>query len=519
MSTTSPTGATQTGYSYDEAGNTKTMGPTGSAQTFTYDVEGHVASATDAAGKVSTYIYDADGNRIITKDPTGETLTVGDLELFVPAGDTHAVGKRVYSHNGQPVAELDATTGLTWLLNDNQGTTYATVNAGNLAVSKRWQDPYGTTRGAAASTWPDKHGYLGGYQNTTGLTHLGARDYDPTQGRFTSVDPVLDAEKPQQLNGYAYGFGDPVSNPDPTGLEPLNSECVGSDMAACESYYYGNWDGPVLQRINLSAAIDWHWHSSALGALGELGLRESERYYHPHGASKSSWKDLVGVVANIAVFAGCEVVTAPETAGLSTVGCGALAGAVSGGAQAAVDGDNILAGIGEGGLLGLLEGLGGLAAKSIAAKAAGKVGDDTPGEMGSKPASDSAGAAVHHDPRPAMTDVNVGQKWGKHSKDYALNPSDPDARAWYVNRVKEVRSSQDEVRQGPWNPEGGGGYDYWFYRKGGDLVLTKGDGSFVTMFPMGEGEMVGGVMHLLADVNRVKTRLAVGEVSCAKVEK
>jgi RHS repeat-associated protein len=388
VSTTSPTGATQTGYSYDEAGNTKTMGPTGSAQTFTYDVEGHVASATDAAGKVSTYIYDADGNRIITKDPTGETLTVGDLELFVPAGDTHAVGKRVYSHNGQPVAELDATTGLTWLLNDNQGTTYATVNAGNLAVSKRWQDPYGTTRGAAASTWPDKHGYLGGYQNTTGLTHLGARDYDPTQGRFTSVDPVLDAKKPQQLNGYAYGFGDPVSNPDPTGLEPLNSECVGSDMAACESYYYGNWDGPVLQRINVTAAIDWHWHSAALGALGELGLRESERYYHPHGASKSSWKDLVGVVANIAVFAGCEVVTAPETAGLSTVGCGALAGAVGGGAQAAVDGDNILAGIGEGGLLGLLEGLGGLAAKGLAGKVAGKVGGDTPGEVGGEPAAD-----------------------------------------------------------------------------------------------------------------------------------
>jgi filamentous hemagglutinin len=62
-----------------------------------------------------------------------------------------------------------------------------------------------------------------------------------------------------------------------------------------------------------------------------------------------------------------------------------LAGGVSGGAQAAVDGDNILAGIGEGGLLGLLEGLGGLAAKGLAGKVAGKVGGDTPSEVVGEP--------------------------------------------------------------------------------------------------------------------------------------
>ncbi|MCU1681799.1 MAG: hypothetical protein JWQ81_2538 [Amycolatopsis sp.] len=51
-------------------------------------------------------------------------------------------------------------------------------------------------------------------------------------------------------------------------------------------------------------------------------------------------------------------------------------------------GDNILAGIGEGGLVGLLEGLGGLAVKGLAGKVAGKVGGDTPGEVSGRPAED-----------------------------------------------------------------------------------------------------------------------------------
>ncbi|MER7952437.1 polymorphic toxin-type HINT domain-containing protein [Streptomyces sp. NPDC096079] len=85
---------------------------------------------------------------------------------------------------------------------------------------------------------------------------------------------------------------------------------------------------------------------------------------------------------------------------------------------------------------------------------------------------------------PEMTGVNVGKKWGRHSKDYDLNPKDPAAREWYKNRAIEVRGAHDEVRQGPYNPDAGGGIDYWFYRQGNDLVITKGDGSFVTMFPL-----------------------------------
>ncbi|MGW6421023.1 polymorphic toxin-type HINT domain-containing protein, partial [Streptomyces sp. NPDC055055] len=54
----------------------------------------------------------------------------------------------------------------------------------------------------------------------TGLTHLGAREYDPAIGRFISVDPILDLNDPQQSQGYSYGNNNPVSFSDPTGLRP-----------------------------------------------------------------------------------------------------------------------------------------------------------------------------------------------------------------------------------------------------------------------------------------------------------
>ncbi|MEV6644325.1 polymorphic toxin-type HINT domain-containing protein [Amycolatopsis sp. NPDC051371] len=218
VTTDRASGPAQTDYTYTDTGSTETRGPAGSAQTFTYDAEGHVATAQEANGAASNYLYDADGKLLITKDPSGTTLSMGDMELFVPTGGFFASGTRFYSYNGQVIATRTSSSGLSWKLTDHHGTTYATVDAANLTVRKRWQDPYGADRGTPASTWPDKHGFLGGYQNTTGVTHIGARDYDPLTGRFMTADPVLDTSNPQALNAYSYGNNSPVSFSDPTGM-------------------------------------------------------------------------------------------------------------------------------------------------------------------------------------------------------------------------------------------------------------------------------------------------------------
>ncbi|WP_213456607.1 RHS repeat domain-containing protein, partial [Rhizomonospora bruguierae] len=80
--------------------------------------------------------------------------------------------------------------------------------------------PFGAARGATSGAWPNAmdKGFVGGTKDNTGLTHLGAREYDPTIGRFISVDPIQDLADPQQWNGYAYANNSPVTSSDPSGL-------------------------------------------------------------------------------------------------------------------------------------------------------------------------------------------------------------------------------------------------------------------------------------------------------------
>lgn len=218
-------------YTYDQTGNTLTR-PGGTAgQNLTWDSENHLASVTDSTGATS-YLYDADGNRLIRRDPTGATLYLPDgTEIRKPTSGA-ATGTRYYTHGGARIA-MRTASGVTWLAGDHHNTSEATVSNTDLNVSRRRTLPFGTERGTATSIWPttmDK-GFVGGTKDNTGLTHLGAREYDPAVGRFISVDPLQDLTDPQQWNGYAYANNDPTNSSDPTGLIP-------DDCAKFDCYGY-----------------------------------------------------------------------------------------------------------------------------------------------------------------------------------------------------------------------------------------------------------------------------------------
>lgn len=55
------------------------------------------------------------------------------------------------------------------------------------------------------------------------------------------------------------------------------------------------------------------------------------------------------------------------------------------------------------------------------------------------------------------------------------------AREFIRLEILNIHANADEVRQGSWHPEGGGGADYCFFRKGPDVVVTDGSGNFVTI--------------------------------------
>jgi RHS repeat-associated protein len=141
------------------------------------------------------------------------------MEFRVPKGTTQASGTRYYSFNGETVAQRTGS-GVTWLAADVQGTSQIAVTANDTqAVTRRRMTPYGEPRGKNP-TWVNPKGFVGGDHDPTGLTHLGAREYDSGTGRFISVDPLQDLADPQQWNAYGYANNSPVTLTDPDGLEP-----------------------------------------------------------------------------------------------------------------------------------------------------------------------------------------------------------------------------------------------------------------------------------------------------------
>ncbi|SDY69880.1 RHS repeat-associated core domain-containing protein [Micromonospora pattaloongensis] len=215
------TGTRTLDWSFQAGGFTasRPLGSGAARQSMTWDPEGHVATQQDASGTTS-YVYDADGNRLLRRDPTGRTLYLPGQELrYTTSGGTKSC-TRYYSHGDQLVATR-TTAGVTWLSSDHQNTVAVSINASTQAVAIRRQDPYGNAR-TGSGTWPasmDK-GFVGGTQDNTGLTHLGAREYDPVIGRFISPDPVIDFLNPLHLDSYAYGFHNPIRYADPGGKDP-----------------------------------------------------------------------------------------------------------------------------------------------------------------------------------------------------------------------------------------------------------------------------------------------------------
>ncbi|MGP2438474.1 RHS repeat-associated core domain-containing protein [Streptomyces sp. JW3] len=226
------TGASCTGvtpvYGYDTAGNT-TSRPDGSAtQSLTWSPEGKLAELKEGAATTG-YVYDADGNLLIRRNASGETvLYLGTTEVHLDNTTGKYWAQRYYGFDGNAVAlrsNKSGTDTLCWLAADQHGTSSIALNASTQVVTKRYTTPFGAARAGGTGSWPDDKAFLGKTADAnTGLTHIGAREYDPTTGRFISADPLLETDKPQTLNGYTYAANNPVSFSDPSGEQLI--ECA-----------------------------------------------------------------------------------------------------------------------------------------------------------------------------------------------------------------------------------------------------------------------------------------------------
>lgn len=333
--TTGSAGTTATAqYQYDEAGNT-TQRPSGQngQQTLVWDVEGRLASATDTSG-TTNYVYDADGSRLISKDPTGKTLYLPGQELRVDNAGALQSCTRYYSYGGKTIAQR-TSTGLTWLISDSQNTASISVDAVTQQAAVRHLTAYGESRDGQ-STWPNDKGFLGKTLDKSGLTHVDAREYDASMGRFVSVDPLMDVSDPQQMQGYSYANNSPVSFSDPDG-RMIVSDGFYTSPSPGGSSGGGRSDGGHPGGGGYSGGSQ-----GAVSAGHDSGDHQQDKCSHSWWCKTKKWGSkhkatVAGFVAGAVVMVGCESVTF-WSGPVSVVACGAAAGAVGSIAHDMVEG-------------------------------------------------------------------------------------------------------------------------------------------------------------------------------------
>lgn len=210
--------------------------PPGQTQTLTYDAEGRTATVATGSGthtNTSKYLYAADGSLLEQTSSVDGTDKTRILYLF---GGTEQITLNVSAKTWTGLRNITGPDGttitrsstgtVTYQVANAQSTATTAIDAGTLAVTRRYYDPYGNSRGTKPTSWvaaDENHGYLGQPTDaTTGLDLLGARNYDPAQGRFLTPDPIFQAGDPNQMGGYTYAADNPSSSSDPTGFDPAS---------------------------------------------------------------------------------------------------------------------------------------------------------------------------------------------------------------------------------------------------------------------------------------------------------
>jgi RHS repeat-associated protein len=252
LTSTATTGGSTTSYAYDRAGNMIRRNAGQGDQTLTYDDAGELTQITGGTAGTTSYRYDAGGNVLLQQDPTSTVLYLPGEQITLTGSSTAAGVRYISLPGGQTVVRTgNAADAFSFELADRHGTPSVYLDSTGQTPTWRQFTPYGEARGASAAV-PDNRGFLNKTVDTsTGLTSVGAREYDASSGRFITIDPDFESADPGLLNGYSYTGNNPIGQTDPTGMDSCatgGQGCVWYGKCKCYAPPGGSgWKNPPTQ--------------------------------------------------------------------------------------------------------------------------------------------------------------------------------------------------------------------------------------------------------------------------------
>ena len=243
---------------YDANGNLTGDG----TRTYVWNSRDQLTQILQGGNAIASYSYDALGRRI---GKTESGITTNYLYDGLDAVQERQGSTLNPILTGLGIDERYArndTNGRTYYLTDHLGSTRALLDANGNVVNKYDYDPYGNVQ-QTATGFSNPYQYTGREKDANGLMHYRARYYHPQMGRFIAEDPIGLAGG---LNTYAYVFGDPIANTDPTGeIVPMAAMGLGA--------LFGGGLDLALQLYQNGVNIDCvDWTSVGMSALSSMSL-------------------------------------------------------------------------------------------------------------------------------------------------------------------------------------------------------------------------------------------------------
>jgi RHS repeat-associated protein len=273
---------------YDAQGNLASK----NTQNYAFDYGNRLRSATG----VENYRYDVHGRRVLADKPgtgagfgkifslysnDGQLLWTRDERASKRIQHVYLAGSLI-AQRTRPIG-ADVPDTITYQHTDALGSPVAVTNSSRSIIETSEFEPYGKLLNRPLTDGP---GYTGHVSDAaTGLSYMQQRYYDPSMGRFLSVDPVtaLTNGDMRHFNRYGYAYNNPYKFTDPDGRNGVTA--LGGVITESWNALNGRGFDSEMVRGALFDGYDGEGSGIAYAAL----MTQPRLYPEGHGPRLAGW--------------------------------------------------------------------------------------------------------------------------------------------------------------------------------------------------------------------------------------